>query len=183
MDKNEQFEKNLLILEKLANGINPIDDTPFPTDSPINNVDVTRAIFFALTQLKHPPKKTQKKKYFYIEEDALATFEFIPEGAYLTQLVEKLNSLIDVNRVKKLSRKKVIDWLIDLDILTTVQTEGKKSKRHMPTEKGLNMGLEVVRLLDRFGTPFDAVKYSLSMQKFIIDNIDGLYNWIANRRR
>ena len=77
----------------------------------------------------------------------------------------------------------MIDWLIDLDILTTVQTEGKKSKRHMPTEKGLNMGLEVVRLLDRFGTPFDAVKYSLSMQKFIIDNIDGLYNWIANRRR
>ena len=45
------------------------------------------------------------------------------------------------------------------------------------------MGLKIVKLEDRYGNPFDAVKYPLSMQKFIIDNIDSLYNWIANRKK
>ncbi|MBR2870169.1 MAG: hypothetical protein IKB98_02145 [Clostridia bacterium] len=183
MEEKELLEKNLTILEKLANGINPIDDTLFPEDSPINNLEITRALYFALTKLKFANKTSSKKKSFYIEEDKLANFEFIQEGAYLSQIVEKLNQLIDDNKVRRLSRAKMVKWLVDIEILTTVQVNAKRAKRHMPTEQGLLMGLEVVQLVDKFGNPFDAVKYPISMQKFILDNLDGFYNWVANGKR
>ncbi len=177
MDKLEQLEKHINKLEKLANGINPIDDTILPLDSPINNVIVTRALFGVLEQLKSPYKSSAKRKYFYIEEDKLASYEFMPDGAYLSQIVEKLNNLIDENKVKRLSRIKMVNWLVDIGILTTVQTEGRKTKRHFPTEQGLSMGLEIVELTDKYGNPFNAVKYPLSMQQFIIDNLTSFYNW------
>ena len=183
MEPNAILEKNLEIIEKLANGMNPVDDTMLPEDSPINNIDVTRALYFALTSLKTEKKKASRRKDFYIEEDKLANFEFVQDGAYLSQIVEKLNQLIDVNKVKMLSRSKMVRWLVNIGILTTVQTEGRKAKRHMPTEQGLNMGLKIVQLVDRFGTPFDAVKYPVSMQKFILDNLDGFYNWVVNNKR
>ena len=180
MDKIEQLEQHITVLEKLANGINPIDDTLLPPDSLINNVKITRALFCVLEQLKANPKTNAKKKYFFIEEHKLETFEYMPDGAYLSQIVEKLNNLVDENKVKKLSRTKMVKWLIDLGILTTVQADGKRAKRHMPTEQGLNMGLEVVKLTDKYGNPFDAVKYPLSMQQFIIDNLSNFYNWRVN---
>ncbi len=182
MDKNEQLEKHLVILEKLSNGINPIDDTPFPIDSPINNVEIARALFFALSQLKSSSKTPARKKYFCIDENKLANYEFLPDGAYLSQIIEKLNDLIDEDKMKKLSRKKMVNWLVDIGILSTVQLGDRKTKRHLPTEQGLTMGLEVVKLTDKFGNDFEAVKYPLSMQKFILDNLDSLYNWLATKK-
>ncbi len=183
MEQKEIIEKHLIILEELANGINPIDNTPFPEDSPINNVKISRALYFALTNLKNEIKTSSKKKYFHIEDENLTKYEFMQDGAYLSQIVENLNKLIDDNQVKKLSRNKMVKWLIDIGILTTIQIDGKKAKRHMPTEYGLSLGLEIVHLTDKFGNPFDAVKYPLSMQQFILDNLDSFYNWATKSKR
>lgn len=181
MDKNEIFEKHFLVLEKLANGINPIDDSTLPTDSLINNVEVARALYFALSQLKTPTKTSVKKKNFYIEPDRLAEFEFLPEGAFLGNLIANLNKLIDIDQVKPLSRRIMVEWLVNIGILTNAQIEDSMMKRHMPTEQGFGLGLEIVKLQTRYGNFFDAVKYPLSVQKFILDNIDSLFNWIENK--
>ena len=112
MDTNEQLEKTLIILEKLANGINPIDDTILSIDNPINNVEITRALFFATSQLKELSKPSKKRKIFYIVESQLSKFEYDENGAYLTQIVHRLNNLIDIKQARRLSRPKMIGWLI-----------------------------------------------------------------------
>lgn len=183
MEQHTLLEKTITILEKLANGVNPVDNTTLPIDNPINNVEITRALFFALTKLKSEPKSYSKKKHFYIEDDKLSNYEFVQNGAYLSQIVDNLNQLIDLDKMRKLSRTKMVKWLVDIGILTTIQTDDGKTKRHMPTKQGFNMGLEIVQLTDRFDTPFNAVKYPISMQKFILDNLDGFYNWVANRKK
>lgn len=183
MEQNEIKEKYLKILEKLANGINPIDNTALPDDSPINNIEISRALYFALTNIKYETKTPLKKKYFYIEEDKLANYEFLQDGAYLSQIIENLNKLIDETKVRKLSRTKMVKWLVYIGILTTIQSDGQKAKRHMPTEYGLSLGLEIVPLIDKYGNHFDAVKYPLSMQQFILDNLFSFYSWSTKGKR
>ena len=186
MVTNELVEKNMQILEKLANGINPIDDSILPADSIINNVEISRALFFALSELNSAKNSTSTKtakKNFYVDPKLLENFEFVEEGTYLTKIVEQLNTFVDTNTTRRLSRAKMVRWLIEIGILEAVHMPDAKQKRHMPTQAGLDMGLQIVELVDRFGYPFKAVKYPVSMQKFIIDNIEGLYGWNSDRNR
>ena len=77
MVTNELVEKNMQILEKLANGINPIDDSILPADSIINNVEISRALFFALSELNSAKNSTSTKtakKNFYVDPKLLENF-------------------------------------------------------------------------------------------------------------
>lgn len=56
-------DKNLQILELLANGINPITSETFPADHPCQHPEIIRALFNAITVIKKntPPPATYKK--------------------------------------------------------------------------------------------------------------------------
>jgi len=53
MDKQKALE----VIEALANGIDPTTGEVFSDDSPFQNVQVTRALFFALKELKETKAK------------------------------------------------------------------------------------------------------------------------------
>ena len=72
MDKFKTIE----IIEALANGIDPINGEVFPTDSPYQNVEITRALFHALevlkdTKPKKPNPERQGEKWETVEDEQL----------------------------------------------------------------------------------------------------------------
>lgn len=48
-------DRNLQVLELLANGINPLNNEPFPPDHPCQHPEVIRALFNAMTVIKRAP--------------------------------------------------------------------------------------------------------------------------------
>jgi len=82
MRENEYLE----ILKNLANGIDPITGEVFAADSPYQQPDIIRALFYAVQELK--PKKEQKGnqgKPWSIEEDNTLSEQF-NNGMKITEI-------------------------------------------------------------------------------------------------
>ena len=52
MTELEKIERARMYIDKLANGINPIDDTVVPDGDIINNVRLSRCLFFVSDVLR-----------------------------------------------------------------------------------------------------------------------------------
>lgn len=88
LDKHKTVE----VLEALANGIDPNTGEVFPTDSPYQNVEITRALFQALEAVKnYKPKKAQPARQGskWTEQEDTQLQEAFRSGEKLTELAKK----------------------------------------------------------------------------------------------
>ncbi|HJU45857.1 MAG TPA: hypothetical protein VJ647_03690 [Chitinophagaceae bacterium] len=97
------LDKNLHILELLANGINPINNEPFPTDHPCQHPEVIRALFNVITMVKKEkphfpppaPRKTinpgdpAKKGVPWTKEEDRNLIDSFKENPSLEQLAKQ----------------------------------------------------------------------------------------------
>jgi hypothetical protein len=82
--------RHLEILQALAAGTDPVTGEVFPADSPYNQPEIIRALFFAINQLEALAGKGNQGLAWGEEEDNLLTQRF-SEGIKITQLA-KLHS-------------------------------------------------------------------------------------------
>jgi hypothetical protein len=85
-DNNRHIE----ILHALAAGTDPVTGEVFPADSPYNQPEVIRALFFAIDELEALAEKGNQGLPWGEEEDVLLAERF-SEGNKITQLA-KLHS-------------------------------------------------------------------------------------------
>lgn len=81
MDNN----RNIEILQALAAGTDPITGEIFPADSPYNQPEIIRALFFALDELRAVAEKGNQGLPWGEEEDELLAERF-NEGIKITEL-------------------------------------------------------------------------------------------------
>ena len=83
MTELETLQRAKMYIDKLANGINPLDDTPVKYDDIINNVRISRCLFYVSDTLRKVienggtvsvPKI--RKQDFDISADEIEKFEF-----------------------------------------------------------------------------------------------------------
>lgn len=84
------FHRHLEMLQALAAGTHPVTGEVFPADTPYNQAEIIRALFFALNELESLAEKGNKGLAWSQEEDNLLTQRF-KEGIKITQLA-KLHS-------------------------------------------------------------------------------------------
>jgi hypothetical protein len=84
-------ERSLQVLQALADGVDPVSGEVFPSDSPYQQPEVIRALFYALNELKDikgtnvtTPSGNQGKPW-PVQEDELLTQRF-KEGIKTTEL-------------------------------------------------------------------------------------------------
>jgi hypothetical protein len=91
-------ERNLQILELLANGINPVNNEVFPPDHPCQHPEVIRALFNAVTvvkksyfifQKKMNPVEPAKKGVPWTKEEDRNLIDAFKENPSLEQLAKK----------------------------------------------------------------------------------------------
>lgn len=85
-DKNRHLE----MLQALAAGTDPVTGEVFPADSPYNQPEIIRALFFAINQLEALADKDNQGLAWNEHEDELLAQRF-REGIKITQLA-KLHS-------------------------------------------------------------------------------------------
>ena len=83
MTELETLERAKMYMEKLANGINPVDGIPVPDEDVINNVRLSRCFFYVADVLRQvienggvSPQKKLKKVPFSLPVEKRSAFVF-----------------------------------------------------------------------------------------------------------
>lgn len=181
MTELEKMQRAQMYIEKMANGINPLTDSSVPDEDLINNVRISRCLFYVSDVLKQvigsggteksSPKKN-KKLPFGITAAQAANFGYSDVPITVSEITKRINDICDNEKMKKLPYRFITDYLISAGFLTLVQNEnGRPIKR--PTDAGIKIGIQVEERHSDNG-PYYVVVYSKEAQKFIIDNIEAI---------
>ena len=129
MTELEKIEYAKSFIDKLANGINPLDDSPIPDNDIANNVRLSRCFFYVSDILRQvienggitsPKKKT--KNAFNITQEQLSRFSYSETPISISEITKKINELVDTEQVKQLSYRQLTTWLISINALAEQPT-------------------------------------------------------------
>ena len=185
MTEYEKIAYAKSFIDKFANGVNPLDDTPVPDDDIVNNVRLSRCFFYVSSilqrEIERERKKLSKEKKadrlpFSITSKQLEGFEYSTTPISVSAMAQKINWLvredIEEMRIKKLSYRNINYWLHSIGMIEWREWNNGKKKR-FPTPEGEAMGL-VLKIWENYGRKSPVVYLSEEAQHFIIDNIDAV---------
>lgn len=176
MTELETIARAKMYIDKLANGINPLDDTAVAQTDIVNNVRISRCLFFVSDTLRKVLENggvgtasRAKKNKFRITAEELEKFAFSDKPIPVSEITKRINDIADTENSTKLSHHTITSWLSEIGMLNEmINKEGKKSKR--PTADGSDLGIFIEERTGQNGT-YHVVVYNKSAQKFIVDNI------------
>jgi hypothetical protein len=149
MTELEKIKRAKMYMDKLAKGINPIEDTMAPNEDVINNVRLSRYFFFVSDVLRRviesggtktavveeKPKKLPLEVLF--EKRSRSHYSEKPIPA--SEIAKRVNALADNENVRKFTYSGVLTWLTEIGMMEWASTsDGKRTKR--PTKIGKESG-------------------------------------------
>lgn len=180
MTEIEVMQRAKMYIDKLANGINPLDDTNIPENDIINNIRLSRCLFYVSDILRQvienggsvAQKKRTPKENFHISFEDIQRFEFSDAPIAVSEIAKRINSLAGNDNMKKISHKHLTDWLVSIEMLRVeTKEDGKTVKR--PTVHGNELGITTEIRIGMRGE-YTVVLYNRNAQQFIVDNIDAV---------
>ncbi|MBE6862663.1 MAG: hypothetical protein E7497_07185 [Ruminococcus sp.] len=188
MTELETMMRAKAYIESLANGKNPLTGQYVKDDDIINNVRISRCLFYVSGVLqkvidnggevqKSKSKKPQREQFNLTDEQkmSLKPDKFSLSSAKITALI---NTQIDTDKMKKLKVTTLNGWLVGIGLLTEVITPIGKIRR-VPTTDGEMLGLSETEFADSRGV-HKYVIYNPNAQQFIFDNIDSVIEFAHN---
>ncbi len=162
-------------VEKLANGINPLTLEPIKEDDIVNNVHISRCLFFVSEMLGkvEPPKSASRKgrRDFWMTSSEAEQIDILtPCG--IAQFTKTVNEHIPAD-MKPLSVSTVIKWLRNNGYLYEANIDEKR-KTNIPTEKGIQLGITVRIQQNLEGKEYQRVFYDISAQRVMLTNIESI---------
>lgn len=178
-----QFAKNYI--DKMANGINPLTNQHTSENDMINNVHISRCLFYVsdiLRQVIENGGEINKSNYkkrgnFYITNDQKFALKTVEHPVYVKDITNEINRVTEINDTKKFAAVWITNWLVSLEMLEVI--DGKKHA----TERGNEIGITTeMRYSQKIGNYYANI-YSQTAQSFIYDNIDAILNFRNNSNK
>lgn len=150
MTELETLERAKMYMEKLANGINPIDGSVIPDEDIVNNVRLSRCFFYVSDVLRQvienggvTPQKKIKKEPFSLTVEQREAFEFSAIPMPISEISKRINALSTNENMSTLSYAVIRDWLMSLGMLEyALDGNGKNVVRPTPQGEGIGIALE-----------------------------------------
>lgn len=183
MMENEKLKRAQIYIEKMANGVNPLTNQEIPEGELVNHVRISRCLFYVsdlLEQLieKENIRKLQesggkeKKAPFFLDCETRLKYPFSERPIPISELTNRINGLIDVERMVKLNYEHIANWLVEIGLLSLIiGADGRRSK--VPTPKGIEFGISTEQRVGRNGV-YTVTVYNREAQQFILDNLDAV---------
>lgn len=178
-----QHAKNYL--DKMAQGINPFTNEPIPDEELLNNVRISRCLFFTSGILGKvlenggifPPAK-ENLPPFSIDYALLANFPYSSYPLSITHIAGRISDLVPANTVKRLTYAPIAKWLMENGYLHEITINGKKRKQ--PTQAGQQIGISTQQREGQNGSYVSTV-YDINAQRFIVEHLpEILENYAAD---
>ena len=178
MTELEKIQYAKSFIDKLANGINPIDNTEIKEDDVVNNVRLSRCFFYVSDILRQVIENggINKKKtgwiQFSLSAEQLSHFSYSDSPIAISEIAKRLNSLITDENMRKITHRDLSNWLLSIGMLYEQNTYDGKTTKY-PTEQGISIGLSTETRTGQRGT-YTVTVYSKEAQSFIIDHFDAI---------
>ena len=169
-------------IDRLANGINPLDDTPIPEGDIANNIRLSRCFFYVSSilqkEIERESKKEKREKKaqlvdFSITYEQIQKFQYSSRPISATVLAKKINQLVEGENMKRLSYRQITGWLLNIGMLE-YKDIGNGKKKRQPTQQGEEIGIVLLFWERGAGRKYPVIMYSEAAQRFILDNIDAV---------
>ncbi len=155
---------------KLANGINPLDGSMIREEDIVNNVHISRLLFYVAELIDSVSHKRAAKEYemeFNITPEDLSKVVIVPKTG-IANFVREINKFAPEN-MKPLSYGRILNWLLANGYLEEFEKDDqRKAKR--PTSSGYSIGISA-EMKEGTKGPYWAVEYNPNAQRFILNNI------------
>ena len=186
MTELEKIQYTKSFVDKLANGVNPLDDTQIAESDIVNNARISKCFSYVSEVLQQiidnggivsaPAKKERKprRKAYYLLPEQAERFQFSEEPITEYEIVNRIKSIGPREGVKRLPRKKLTYWLISLDLIEPIYVGS--IKKMVPTPCGEQIGITVEERHGERGVYF-VLLFNLEAQHFILDNIESILNF------
>lgn len=181
MTELEKIEYTKGFVDKLAEGLNPIDGTPIAEGDLLNNVRISRCMYYVSDILrrvienggiegKKPAKRGRAP--FALSDSARRGLIPADEPLRISQVTSLINEKVDPEAMKNLRSGVITRWLLGIGALEEVQLpSGKETK--LPTPQGRSLGL-ITQEFRGENSVYSVVLYKPEAQQFIFDNIDAI---------
>lgn len=173
MTEIEEISYAKSVIESLARGVNPFSGEMIPDDEVINNVKISRCLYYVvdvlekLCECKYPKKEKKSKAPLIIKEGELEKFDYYDGGIAISDIVKRINDIVGYDG-RKIKRGLIINWLIEDGFIVENEISGRKYK--IPTVKGNEIGIYTE---ERFGNNgnYKVVLYNKNAQRMIIKHL------------
>ena len=180
MTELETMERAKMYIEKMANGIDPLSGRPVQEGDLINNVRISRCLFYVADILQKVIDNQRrigragKKVPFELREEEKAKFEFSAKPIPISEITKRINALVNSPSMRSLKNGSISGWLVQAGYLEERVTDEGKRKR--PTDMGREIGILTEERTGYKGA-YDVLLYTESAQRFLIDNIDAIIEY------
>ena len=183
----EKLQRAKLYIEKLANGIDPITDSPVGDNDCVNNVRIARCFFYISGILDGViqnggyvgKKPSVSKQKFNLTAEQLADFQYSEIPITISEITNRINAMVK-DDMTKLKSSSISSFLVENGILEEIELSNGK-KRKVPTQKGSIFGITTEVRIGTYG-PYHVNLYNDAAQHCIIDNMDQITE-INNRSK
>lgn len=182
MDELDKIKRAKMYIDKLASGKSPIDDSPVCDSDIVNNVRVSRCLFYVSDILQQvidnkgvrrkAPTKHEKEN-FSVTLEQLASFPYSDEPITVSEIAKRINEVADLSEYqRKVKGVDINNVLVNIGVLEVLDRyDGKTCK--LPTEAGKSIGIITQERIGKYG-PYFSVLFTKEAQQFVVDNINAV---------
>ena len=191
MEKIELIERAKMYLKLLSDGVHPVSGDLIPGDSAFMDEKVKRCFLFIsqildeyvelsekVERLEADKEKATvviaKKQEFSITQEQCDSIKLSKEPLTVLAFMKNVNSVIDSDKMEKLSSTRINKWLSEKGLVTTekVQTVVNKTV-YKPSDFATRIGIVEEEFVDKKSGEVKAqIKLCESAQLFIIENLE-----------
>lgn len=176
----DKLTKAKAILEKMANGINPMNGTQIEEENFLCDPRMKRCLLYVCGVLDGEIDRELDNISKQLPDFVITPEEkrrvILPEGKIgISEFVRCINSVIDRTRSKKLTPVEINSQLKKTGILGEEKGESGKP-RTVLTEKSGKYGIETERRTAN-GKDYDAVVFNEKGKKFLLDNLEKIMDY------
>lgn len=175
----EKVAEAKAFIDKMANGINPLDDSEITEKDFINDVRIVRRLFLVSQVLGKvlqdggltKPEKGAKQP-FKLNDVLLSDYPYSEKPLTMSEFLEYFNQNVDLTSMKKLQPKALTDWLVENEYLKIIEAASGNHYKS-PTEKGNQAGIFTEM---RFGSHgyYIALLFNKEAQKLLVENLPAI---------
>ena len=183
MTELETIKRAKMYIDDMANGIDPISGQPAVETDMVNNVRVSRCLFYVSDILRQVienggavgEKKKTKKQPFSLSAEQLSHFRYSVYPITVSEIARRLNELTASDGMAPIKYSAITGWLLQIGMLQTrTSADGKSLKR--PTAQGQEIGIVTDKRVGQNGE-YTAVVYQKEAQQFVIDHLEAILDW------
>ena len=184
MTEKETLQRAKMYMDKMANGVNPLTDAYVKDDDMINNVRISRCLFYVSKVLeqvienggvKQNTIKKRSSARFFITETQQKNLKINSSSIYVKDIAEEINRVTEENETRKIQAAWINKWLISIGMFEIID-----EKKHA-TAQGEELGITTtLKKSEKYGDYYVNL-FSSSAQAFIFDNIDSILAFHYNK--